>query len=68
MEYEVLPAGGGSIVRQIAVFDARGVPGLAYWYLVWPLHQLVFGGLLRGLVAAAGTMPEHRDAGTQGEP
>ena len=65
LEFEVLPEGGGSIVRQTAVFDAHGLPGLAYWYLVWPLHQLVFGGLLRGLVAAAGTMPAHRDTGTR---
>jgi len=68
LEFEVLPEGGGSIVRQTAVFDAHGLPGLAYWYLVWPLHQLVFAGLLRGLVAAAGTMPAHRDTGARGEP
>jgi len=53
LEFEVLPEGTGSIVRQTAVFDARGVPGLVYWYLVWPLHQFVFAGLLRGVVAAA---------------
>jgi hypothetical protein len=27
--------------------------GLAYWYGVWPLHQLVFAGMLRGLAKAA---------------
>jgi hypothetical protein len=28
--------------------------GLAYWYGVWPLHQIVFAGMLRGLARAAG--------------
>jgi hypothetical protein len=29
-----------------------GLLGLAYWYALYPLHQLVFAGMLRGLVAA----------------
>jgi len=57
LEFDVEPAEegteGGSIVRQIAMFDPVGLPGLVYWYLVYPLHALVFRGLLRGIVAAA---------------
>jgi hypothetical protein len=30
-----------------------GLGGLMYWYLVYPLHQLVFGGMLRGIAHAA---------------
>jgi len=26
--------------------------GLAYWYALYPVHQLVFGGMLRGIVDA----------------
>jgi hypothetical protein len=26
---------------------------LAYWYLIYPLHQLIFAGMLRGIVAAS---------------
>jgi len=62
LEFEVVPEGAGSIVRQTAVFDARGVPGLAYWSLVWPLHQFVFAGLLRGVVAAARPTPGRHPA------
>jgi hypothetical protein len=50
LEFEVLPNGSGSIVRQTAVFDARGLAGLAYWLIVWPLHQVVFAGLLSRIV------------------
>jgi benzodiazapine receptor len=44
-------------LRQTATFDARGVLGRAYWYLVYPLHQVVFAGMLRG-IAAASSQPE----------
>jgi uncharacterized protein YbjT (DUF2867 family) len=67
LEFEVLPAGKGSRVRQIAVFDAHGLLGLLYWYLVWPFHQFVFAGLLRRLVLAAGEVPPLDETKAQGE-
>ncbi len=38
--------------HQIATFDPLGLRGRAYWYSVYPLHQLVFNGMLRGIAAA----------------
>jgi Protein of unknown function (DUF2867) len=35
---------------QIAYFVPRGLTGILYWYTVYPLHQLVFNGMLRGIV------------------
>ena len=49
LEFEVQPEGNGTRLRQTATFDPLGLWGLAYWYGVWPLHQLVFAGMLRGL-------------------
>jgi hypothetical protein len=49
LEFEVTPAGGGAVIRQTATFDPVGLWGLAYWYLVYPLHQLVFRGMLRAI-------------------
>lgn len=54
LEFEVQPDGDGSRLRQTATFDPLGLWGLAYWYAVWPLHQLVFAGMLRGLARVAG--------------
>jgi uncharacterized protein YbjT (DUF2867 family) len=54
LEFEVKPDGDGARLRQTATFDPLGLWGLAYWYGVWPLHQLVFAGMLRGLAQAAG--------------
>jgi uncharacterized protein YbjT (DUF2867 family) len=54
LEFEVAPVGTGARITQTAMFDPHGLPGLAYWYLIWPLHELVFAGMLRGLARAAG--------------
>ncbi len=47
-------ADGSTEVRQCALFRPRGLLGLAYWYGVLPLHNLVFAGMLRGIARAAG--------------
>ena len=41
-------------LEQTAMFDLLGLWGLAYWYSVWPLHQIVFAGMLLGLAQAGG--------------
>jgi uncharacterized protein YbjT (DUF2867 family) len=53
LQFEITPAPGGSEVRQTALFDASGLAGLLYWYALYPLHRLVFAGMLRGIAAAA---------------
>jgi len=58
LEFEVFEdAGGGSTIRQTAVFDPAGLFGLLYWYALYPVHQYVFGGMLRGIVSAAEKPP-----------
>jgi hypothetical protein len=41
------------VIRQTALFDPVGLAGLAYWWLVYPLHQLVFRGMLRAITREA---------------
>jgi len=54
LEFEVTPAGGGrSRVRQQATFDPRGVLGRVYWYILLPIHAILFGGLIRGIARRA---------------
>lgn len=54
LEFEVQPeTSTTSIIRQTAVFDPIGLWGLVYWYGIWPLHQLVFNGMLQGIAQAA---------------
>jgi len=52
LEFEVTGDCRGSTIHQIATFDPLGLLGRAYWYSVYPLHRLVFNGMLRGIAAA----------------
>jgi hypothetical protein len=53
LEFEVTPVEGGTSIRQTALFDPMGLLGLAYWYSLYPLHQLIFAGMLRRMGALA---------------
>jgi uncharacterized protein YbjT (DUF2867 family) len=54
LQFEVDEDRSGATIRQTAIFDAVGLAGRAYWYAIFPLHRLVFGGMLRNLARAAG--------------
>ena len=43
--------GGRTLVSQTAFFAPRGLWGLVYWYALYPVHQLIFSGMIRRLVA-----------------
>ena len=53
LELEVSELDGKSEIRQTAIFDPVGLSGLAYWYALYPLHQLVFAQMLRGIARTA---------------
>jgi uncharacterized protein YbjT (DUF2867 family) len=53
LEFEVTGNGSSSIIRQTAIFDPVGLLGRMYWYGLYPIHQLVFAGMLRGIANQA---------------
>ncbi len=53
LQYEVVPSGARSTLVQTAFFEPRGLGGLAYWYLLYPIHALIFRGSVRVLVRRA---------------
>ena len=53
LEFEVVPRDGGATIRQTALFDPAGLFGLVYWYGLYPVHILVFSGMLRGIARSA---------------
>ena len=53
LEFEVTGDASSAKIRQTAIFDPVGVPGRAYWYALYPLHELVFAGMLRGIAKAS---------------
>ena len=57
LQFEIAHHGERSAVRQTAIFEPRGLAGLAYWYSLYPLHSLIFAGMLRGIAATAAARP-----------
>lgn len=53
LEFEVIGDEAGSTIRQTAVFDPVGLAGRAYWYALYPVHQVVFHDMLQGVARAA---------------
>ena len=54
LQFDVTPReAGGTTVRQTAVFDAAGLAGRAYWHALYPVHVLLFRGLLRSIAGRA---------------
>jgi uncharacterized protein YbjT (DUF2867 family) len=53
LQFETLPRAGGTLLVQTAYFAPRGVPGLAYWYGLLPVHSRIFSGMIAALAAEA---------------
>jgi uncharacterized protein YbjT (DUF2867 family) len=53
LEFEITPSESGCVLRQTASFDAHGLRGLLYWYAIYPLHHIVFSGMLKRIARAA---------------
>jgi len=57
LQFEARPlARGGTQLIQTAFFEPHGLAGLLYWYLLHPLHQLIFSGMAQ----AVGRLAEQR--------
>ena len=53
LEFEAKPDDTGTTLVQTAFFAPRGLGGLIYWYGLYPVHRIIFRGLLRALVATS---------------
>jgi len=53
LQFEVNGDEAGTTLRQTAIFDPHGLAGLAYWYALYPIHYLIFEGMLRRIGEAA---------------
>jgi hypothetical protein len=58
LEFKSLPqAGGQALLTQTAFFEPKGLSGLLYWYALYPIHALIFSGLIRRLAGLACRLP-----------
>jgi uncharacterized protein YbjT (DUF2867 family) len=57
LHFEVEPAETGARIRQTAIFEPRGLPGLLYWYGIYPLHAYIFHAMLHTIAESAQREP-----------
>jgi len=61
LEFRVEPIDAStSKLSQTAFFAPRGLAGLLYWYLLYPVHSLIFSGLAKKLALLAEGLVEGR--------
>jgi Protein of unknown function (DUF2867) len=53
LQYEVRETASGTRLVQTAFFEPKGLPGLAYWYLLYPAHAVIFRGMVVELARRA---------------
>jgi len=54
LQFEALPAADGQTeLVQKAYFAPKGLAGLLYWYGIYPLHGLVFAGMIAAIARRA---------------
>ena len=53
LQFEVGPTSSGARIRQTAIFEPVGLMGLAYWYGIYPLHALMFSGMIKRIAVKA---------------
>jgi len=59
LEFEAAPDGSFTVLRQVAQFEPRGLVGLLYWYLLLPVHAVIFRRMLKSISLVA-LHPERR--------
>lgn len=58
LQFEIVPGSdGGSVLEQTAFFAPRGLSGLVYWYSLYPIHSMIFAGLIRQIARRAEAAP-----------
>lgn len=54
LQFESRPHGDNqTLLQQTALFAPKGLFGFLYWYLLYPLHALIFSGMARQLARQA---------------
>jgi hypothetical protein len=53
LQFEAKPHNGNTRLIQTAFFAPKGLFGLLYWYVLYPIHSLIFSGMIRELAHQA---------------
>jgi hypothetical protein len=49
LEYVLTDVNNQTMINQTAYFAPKGLAGLSYWYLLYPIHSIIFSGLINAI-------------------
>lgn len=68
LQFHVSPGPEGAArLTQTAFFAPKGLGGLLYWYTLYPVHALIFSGLIRKVAERAGNQAQVALRPTKGQ-
>ena len=54
LQFQVEPQSAmRSELIQTALFEPKGLAGVLYWFFLYPVHRLIFNGMIQGIAEAA---------------
>jgi uncharacterized protein YbjT (DUF2867 family) len=53
LQWEAVPDGSGTRLVQTALFAPVGLAGTLYWNILYPVHKMIFSGLVRAIAREA---------------
>jgi hypothetical protein len=54
LDFEIIPVNNGTELQLGTRFRPKGLYGILYWYVLLPLHDILFGGMLREVAKKVG--------------
>jgi uncharacterized protein YbjT (DUF2867 family) len=62
LQWEIHREGATTRLVQTALFSPAGLTGLLYWYILYPVHRIMFSGLIRAIVRNAEKLSSQRSS------
>lgn len=53
LQFELVDKDEGLFLYQTAIFDPKGLWGIIYWYMLMPIHYIIFKGMIRAIINQA---------------
>lgn len=57
LQFEAIPEDAGCRLIQTAIFAPSGLPGMFYWYTLYPIHKLIFTHMVQAIAREAEAKP-----------
>jgi Protein of unknown function (DUF2867) len=62
LQFEIIPQGASEMrIIQTAFYEPKGLMGYLYWYVLYPIHRVIFQGMITAIAHKAEHMPINRE-------